>query len=1578
MDPSIRFLKDALWQKEAFQFVDPDQFEALGIEKDSVPLGTYVSFKHPSQLPSRFGGNAYGTGFFEDYDRLSTDETETLNSIDLDDPEDVRAHYKDLNEIHRKLGLLIRFSKLGQPYYLIPVHHVSVSLTHLQAKVEEIGRAVNFHTKKYLKEYCKIGILTRHDDLILHELSFLLRDHQLYVIDSHEKLLAQDAKMDMVILTNDLFETVIMEQFSRLTQQRLTKQKLEQYSIYMLWKICNLLKREGEMFMIADHFPEKTNRTAELTFKTALEERKFALFTHIFNTKKKYKIKDHKVRVNVFDLQKYVSGFYFDFETLNTLLDGKSPAELSMEEIHHLPYLRHDLSDPPFLANQQKNWSWLCSIFFDQIIQKPLVPDRVKEEWKRRFSCKGYHPGNMLVFLGQKKPIEDAVADIKKDVTASKLAGCAFELVADYRDTLAFIVETLTVLRDLKQGNYGSLPRVFMDRLRQPLENKNRRVGEFNHVIRLTKNIKRLKKIDGFLNPDGIEGPDTRLLSNLAAFTCLGFSQDELKEMVLITLGHTTMGRIISGKMSEKSLKPVSDLARTCEPKQALNMLRYCRLMTMAETSAAGGHELSTEQLARLFELYESAVRVVINKELDWEQLLDEETIASGGVRNRIIKKILTMMGYFEFLDSWTDLREKGSMEKEALADYDDLKLSKIEEVIRLLNTIHTFEAKYFEQDPLYLPAFYRKFLNLEFHGTSHLFEKMGNSLNVFVFLWITVNLARGESVNFNPVLADVTSEEMTTRIEKVRKEASAISLGHLDILLLERFGDQLKQNRSSFIMGTGFQLRITDRDKTLEIAYRDLDKSLEAAETLLSEIAGLPISKISIEALQKLETVFGDLDIFYHSQLRIMRDSDEDAKIPARQKRWFDGTRRMRNDLFENFAGVMFQPENLHTDLHHLYRHAPGLLNFLLPEFTDPKHVDLSENLHFPSPTTDHILAASKKFQALVVHDKPSFQNLRLMHKLARKEFGPLATGIMGVSPKQLEDLEKIVERLKARKDLYKALTCSFIFQDLGRIPGLRAKYEKEINPADFAEAGAHILEKEGIGERYGLNAACTDYLVFLVTHHNLIHHIVTGEVSFSALNFVLRRQDKDLFDAFLVTTFVLLGTAREDLMLEDLASWIFSTATVCHGVIEGKTSLERQLERVVARRGRLFYAIEEYKKNGLPKGVTPSDYLSAKTWKSLDRAEQITAGRMILATERIFRLRGIPYVEFQDLARVMMKVPLRYIHKKRRFHNVGFATFEKEVYEAFRIYKTLQSMQEGIRHFILEELIGDRVRIYGYEKVSGFLSYKNQIKLLLIGLAGTRKIRSDQNAICLSFLEMGKTIDRRYEAINDWLDDFPSLEVWEDDSQLDHLFAARTGILLKKELYPNVLSVIFENRLDIQRKIDHMAAINDLEQLKIYFHYSLSSLRSYPFFTEDYEILLEKAFEKRMAEITDLILDRTQRQMDLIKDFENLHHLLIDLAEKSKDIGFSSEQEHRLNDLYEMRKNSLKGEKLSEIEGILDGISDVHELMQYWESMKWYLQGNRRFFGPEYELLIARKFDNARNQFLASNSSEEHSPTR
>ena len=198
-------------------------------------------------------------------------------------------------------------------------------------------------------------------------------------------------------------------------------------------------------------------------------------------------------------------------------------------------------------------------------------------------------------------------------------------------------------------------------------------------------------------------------------------------------------------------------------------------------------------------------VRVVTSGEMDWDRLLDERISSIGGIHNKIIRKILKMMNHFQFLDNWSELRDKGEMEKESLADYDEQKLTRIENIIKLVTVIEDFENMFLKGDPLRLPIFYRKFLDMEFHGTGHLFERVDSQL-AFILLWITVNVSRGEVINFNPILADMESSNIDGRLKKVEEEAKVINTSYLDLATLELLGEQLYQTGTSFILGTGFQ----------------------------------------------------------------------------------------------------------------------------------------------------------------------------------------------------------------------------------------------------------------------------------------------------------------------------------------------------------------------------------------------------------------------------------------------------------------------------------------------------------------------------------------------------------------------------------------------------------------------------------------------------------------------------------------------------------------------------------------------------------------------------------------------------
>ncbi len=1551
------------WQEDSFRFIKPDEFKTLGIDPGEIPQGTFAALRHPSQLPSRFGGNAYGFGLFEVYDRLSPEDVEFLQSIAFENPESVRKHCRNINAVYEKIGLLIRFSSLGKPYYLVPANLVSNTITHIKSKVAEISEIISSHRKRSLKEHLDIGLLTQKDDLITQGLSFPLKDHHLMVLDDLEKLQEPAPDLDLVILTRDIYEIVLMYTFSPHSQHVPSKERLDQYATYILWKIYCRLKSGGELFMIANHYTPQTNRTAKIRFHNNEEIKQFLIFNHLFKTQKRHKTKGRSLQVNVFDFQKYLSGLYVEQAALEKLLGDKRQEDMTIEQVDTLPYLNLHLSDLPFLSDQGNTWARLFSIFFEKMFLRPFLPQSVKDGWEKRFSCIGYSPNYMMTYLGKKKPLNISIDELMQEVTESRLLGCTPALLADYRDSFDYVTKTLQVVERLNKEDYKSLPEVFLDRLTQPLENANRRFSALNHVMKLLTKMNQFHQVDDVLNPDQIEEPKTPVLKNLEALCLFGFSYDELKEVILIVLGHTSLGRVISGKMNEKTLKPVSDLARTYDQKEAINLLRYCRLMTMAEIEAARGTELRREQLVALFDVYESTVRVVTNRDLDWDELLDEKTSIMGGVHNRVIRKLLMMMNHFEFLDNWSELRQKGKMEKEALAGYDDGTILKIENVIKLVNTIEQFEKMYFKTDPLELPAFYRRLLNIEFHGTGHIFGRMDSEL-VFRILWIAVNLARGEIINFNPLVSDVETADIDERIKKVAQEASVINTQYMDLPVLRQFSTQLYQSKSSYILGTGLQIRVNPETQALEIAYMDRDRDFVQMDSLSEKMAMDQISNTPVEDLVRLEALFSNLESFYQSHQRLHSQNEYDLKFPVREIQWHEKAESLRQKLKMNLLSSFFQPEDIFNNLDRLNTYAPSLLRFILPEFAALEDLDLSWNLYLTSPVTHYILTATRKLQALIRHDKESLQDTRFMHELAQREFGPMATGIVGINESQIDSLEQIVQELRNDGPLFRALLKAFIFQDLGRVPYLRARYGHEINPADIADVGAFFVEKEDIAGEYQIDEKEKEYLVFLIRHHGLLHHIIRGEISVSALKLVLNSENRNLFEAFFLTNFLMLSAIRDDLLLEDLADRLFSMRAVCHRIMDGETSHKAQLDRAFIKRGKLLFILEKYKKEEIPKGEMPSHYLESMEIGENEAPQYIQSGKTAVGLERFLRLRGIRYVRFEDLVNLMLGVPLKFVYRERKFSSIGYATFEKEVLEAFRIYNTLQNMAEETRHFILSELTEDRVRIYGYEKASTYLSYENQIKLLLAGLMGTSNISSADSPVYLNFLGLSEKIEFRYEAVNDYLNTISIDRLWQDKGLLNHLFKAKTGLLLKKEVFPGMCSVDFQDRISISQKITHMSVIEDLEQLKNYFHSSLRSMKKRSFYTDDYELQLEQAFNKRFSEITDLILNQAKKQMELILDVRELHDFVEDLLDRALDIGFTDDQKYRLKDLYELCKDNLKRKKLTEIDKMLDTVYDVHELEDYWDSIKWHLQADRRLLGLEFESLIAKKFDDVRNK--------------
>ena len=1550
-------LQESFLKEDPFGFIKSEDFESLGIDASDIPPGTFPAHKHPSRLLSRFGGNAYGFGFFEAYERLSPRDQRLLQSITPDRSEYARRSYKELNRIYENMGLLIRFSSLGKPYYLIPVHYVSRSLSTIRNKADEISSVIEAHRKKTLKESLRIGFVTHGDDLLIPELSLRFKEHRFLVLDSFEKLSSLQGPLDLTILPRELHELVATERFGPEARKKISKRQLESYAYYIIGKVYSLLKPDGELFIIAGRLPVEAHRTIKVRFRTEEEAKNFVLFSHIFKTERRYQAKAKSFTVSVFEFHKFLNPPYVEKEVLDRLLGHRSVEDMTLRDINHLSYLDFPLEDD-LSYNQEKVWTKILDLFFNKIFLRPLIPDSVKNEWKKRFSTGRYTPDFMLMYLGQKKSLRVTLEDLKREVTESRLAGCPLALLADYRDSFDYVLSTLQVLKKIKTMSYQGVPELFMERLREPLDSKRRRHGALNHVLKLMSKLHHLERIKACVNPEGVEGSRTPILKHLETLSLFGFSPEELTEIVLVVLGHSSLGRILSGKMNERALKPVSDLARTLDPQEALNLLRYCRLMSMAETVASRRADLKQEELNELFDLYESMVKVVTNRELDWDSLLDEKISAIGGIRHMAIRKMLKMMNQFPFLNHWSELTDKGEMEKETLADYDPEKLSAIEKVITLIETVDRFERGYFREDPLKASEFYRKLLHVEFHGTGRVFERIDSEL-VFLLLWITVHVVKGGVVNFNPMLAEVEPAEMESQFSKLDEEVPAINVNYLDLQALKRFSGQLYEDQTSFVLGTGFQLRVNSQTQAVDISYIDMDQNIQVLENLSERIAGRPLSEIPLQELEDLEKVFGNLEGFFQSHLKMISHDGTELRLPERQRAWFRKAQNLRSFLRSSFIRVVFQPEDLFTHLDLLYHHAPSLLRFVLPELMELESMSLPEQVHSTSSLKEHIFASTRKMQALIRKDRTGLQDIALLHKLAQREFGPLAAGTVGLNDFQIETLESLVARLRNNPPLFEALILSLVFRDLGLLPELREKYEGEYHPADHAEAGAYFVDKEKFGLRYGKDEKVQGFLAALVRHHNLLHHMIRGEFSFYAVQEVVDFKDKDLLDAVVLGSFMMVFAMEETLIIEDLATRLFQLRNLCHRLIEGETNPEKHIREMYLQKGRDHYAVEAYRRAGLPEGMSASRYLESYDGEEPEREAYSRSGAMIDAMERIFRLRGIRHVEFHDLANVMVKVPMKFIYKKRNFSSIGYATFERELFEALRIYNGLHRLPEEARHFVLERLVADEIRIFGFENVSAFLNYENMIKLLLLSLMASKRVRAKGKPIALDFLALARKIEKRYEAVNDALSHIPADKMWGNAHGVLPFFKAKEGIVFRGDEKERVLSIDFVDSINITEKIAHMTAIKNLEELKNTFHSNLRFLRKVPFYTEDYELELEKAFETRKLQITDLMVDQVKRQMEQQKDFRNLQEIFQDVMDRALEIGLTEEQKHRLIDLLELRKDQVRREKLEETTRALTKIQDVQELRDYWDAVKGYLIRNRPYLGGEFGNLVAKRFD-------------------
>ncbi len=1540
-----------------FRLVNPEDYSKFGIDPQDVPMGTFASEDHPSFLPSRFGGNAYGMGLIEQ-SVLSRADTDFLESLDFQDIQELGDNAKRLNAIYQKLGLLIRFSSAGKRYFLIPISLVAHSLQEIKTKADEIEELILQHIFETRTDRLDIGLLTSTHDLIVHELTARLTNHRIFLFESLEKLRSWRMPLDIIVLPKDPFEYLLEQQFPKTSKRSISRHRLFDYALYLSGKLYDILEENGRIHVLAHSSCPEEDQDCKVRFKTDEELKYFLLYTHTFKTKQKYEAGSSalEMTVHLADLHYYLNRFGFFEPQLKKLLDHNKPEDLTIDEINRLPYLNLRMPHA-YMKAPEKQWKWIFEPYFAVDSLERKSPSSHHRHWQERLEIDREMPDSLFTFVGKPKKPTVTLSALEDEIKASGMQGCALPLVAEYRKTFRFVLDVLRIIIQIRDHNFSGLSELERTRLGNPFRSQNER---FAPVAKLLALLPKLEKIRDTLNPDKIEGPTTPILEHIPKLSLHGFTPAQLRELLLIVVGHTTMSRVVFGKMPAKTLKPITDRAREGNHQESLELLQACRLMSMAEIIATLGDAFTGEQGRELYRVYDDALNIATDSSLSWDKLHDLRISALGGVQNKAIREMMKVFNLFEFLDDWQEYLRKGCFQKEVICDYEPDKLFKMGEALRLAGVAEEFKQKFMGDYIFGQSYFFRQFLETEFHGTGHLFRPLGTCAG-FILLWIAVNSSERHTINFNPMLAGIPRDRHEPRIHKIRETLLRIPVERLQPAFFEDIKKTLGDGRPAFIFDSGIRLMSNAETRVIDISFVDVDENIQQIEALLTHFESQKLRGISLKYLREMERRFSELESFHQYLEREgcflqCEIHGQSGGIEAKNREIIE----IENRLKMVMQSQMFIPEEIYDTISVLAQHCPEILRFTLPEFRSLGN--LVEN--WPSRKAQSLgvyaMRCLEKFQALVIKDRNAFQDMNTFYALAKQEFGPLAEEGIGATHAQMETLEFYVGQVQEKPALYRALTLALLFQEIGKL--------EEYSTVDggplwnHAEQGALVLEKSDILKKYRLDPRVEQLTVQLVRHHGIVGHVIRGEEPITALDTITSEQDTRLLDAFVLHSVIGAAAVQEGLMVANLLDLFLQHRSTALQIIKSKSTWEVALNDILREKGAAVLA--DFQLTSHKTSVLPPDQIQYQGSFDADISDEpLWHGRQIAALERLLKLIGVAWVDYQDLQMYLLKMPVNFIYHKKKLKSVGPDTFEGQLQLSMELLEAVSSLNPEVRHYLLYCLdhLGGRMRVYDFHPMAGFLGVEDCLKLLIITLqAFHRRFGSDAREGLITFRLLSQNIERRHEALQKILRDMPMPERCFDERTPPFAAEGHGDLNFEISERQRAVRVHYRDTIEFDILANSLRAVWDHEELALHYWKLLDELQEkLPFDTGNYEEELRKVFDEQQSKITDRMLMTIQDKLSGTDSFRQFHEIELQVEQKRQELSFSEEQQFLLEELLEFHRSRLREQYLDAVYRDINALEDGKSLAEYWDKKKYELFSYRSFVGKEYESLIASFLD-------------------
>jgi len=1445
------------------QILPESEYERYGIDPNDVPSGMVVSLNCPPMLEGRYGGNVYGLGAYEvvsgSWRWMGVYEKDVVDNLS----------YSQLNSLYKKMGLLVRVTKDLKPYYLVPFQIASQFNVEVKFQLQSLSDIISNYKTNHYKQSIRIGVFTDETSVVFDELKARFVDDEIECISEYKI----SNLFDLLIFPDDFSIW-----FSRITATDI-KQDRKNYRywlMYVLHKIYRLLREEGNLIFFHKNLSEDDKTQIKIKFQTELEAKRFIIHSKILNTQFSYVKPPTEIMVSLRDLSRYMTDYHklINWNIERFLTEGKSLSLIQVEEIEQLLTSGYRPIDKAY-GFQTELVNKAMAVFFNLIHQEDIFSKELNEFWEKKFVVEGGWPIGFFSYkVFSVRPARSHVQLYLKKLDEDVLRGCKRELVADYRDSFEYVIRVLDTLSHLRHREYPQVLKQYSDRLRLPLESKKRRHRLLEDVLRLQKKKAVLEELRNWVNFQNLDGPYSSIFSNLDVLLLMDFNESEVLEILRIIVGHSAFGRILLGKLHEKRLHPLLEYAKRLDSDEGLNLLRYLRLMTAAELEASLGKPLSASQMTELFELFDRCARYISSPGPDTEYFTHEGDFLSGqALKVTVIKRLLRLMGYHEYLSSPDELGLKGEMELEVLAGFDEVSFLKIRNVRQLVVMVEYLMERFWEKG-VGFEEFSKRLMESEFHGTGRLFQLVPPA-NVLTLLWILLGVSQEKILNLNPVLKGLSSNEIVKRVNKIKKDLRSIDIHSIPWQGIGELKEELYKRGVIFIPGTGFLLSLNLDLGVLVVDYQDIKQDIKKCSTYLEKMN--EYNKASIEELNELNTLIKRLTVYQYSLKDIknyltMRFFDSKIKVfkyKHLEKLLFLG----RNLIFEK----VLEPSNISLNFKQIKERYPQLLFHLL----GVKEQSLLEK----------ILEAFRMFQCMLIKDVKSFYSPALLERRLQQEFGVGGGSEIGAIEEELLLLSEELDGLSNKKELLKGILLALVGliklkegDQFTQHIGFLAPEFCEALPNHFRNKAIEIFEGAKV------------ILGYVEGTHSLFQ---VDEL----------RKSSPTFSASFISAFIVTQACESKLISHDFLS-------------------------------KFLYPLIPLPPYQRPILTDPKEY----------------------ALGRLFRLKGLMYVDPDDVERYIKKAQPRYIMTIKGLKDVGLHNFERELYEGVRIFRGFINLPGGIQSKILELL--QRSIIKGFIKISNFLTYENQLKLL--GLIAVVCNRNDSPLCNIDLGPLCANIDIAYECINKELNNL----------SYEKILLGAIPSIFSFEFSQDSSEIIlnFNPDIEIANMFRDFDQTTDIEELRTKYMKILNKASEYYVITDRIEKTLDKHYTDRLKAIVQEELITISSELNDIKDFGTLERYKKKTIEAMWNRGvLVKEAIHNVEEVFEKRTSELKQEKITEIRDVLKRINDHERLIEYWGEIKSYLKKNKSVLGQDYLLLVGRLFDATSSKLVSSADKEK-----